>query len=365
MLVFSINFFFPPFLAYIQESGREQGYEINMSRIRHDGIVTILLVVAFVDSTGSFTLFHAPHIKTAAQQLHGACILRRRVRGCLNEEQRVGKTSALTTDAGKPAAPTPDANRRGWQPRSGKKPLVILIGFLGCTPGIIAKYSAVYKAIDPGIEIVQILPSIPSMLLAHQGWRGRGSSRVRQACDLMLERAADSEIIVHLMSNNGFVFFGSCLLAQPGLSDRISALVFDSAPSYITPRIAAVGLLSALQRVEASPTESADSASPADTLLERAVTPLLRGMERRQQRVWCAWAEAFPRAPHLLLYSRADRVVAAAEVEAFANAHAVRLAALGCACVAVPWQTAQHCGLLREDASKYSEQVASFLRTYV
>ena len=346
--------------------------------MRHDGMVTILLVVAFVDSTGSFTLLHAPHIKTAAPQLHGAFILRRRINRCSdtdtkmckpdswNEEQRVGKPSALTTDAGNQAAPTPDANRRGWQPRSGKKPLVILIGFLGCTPGIIAKYSAVYKAIDPGIEIVQILPSIPSMLLAHQGWRGRGSSRVRQACDLMLERAADSEIIVHLMSNNGFVFFGSCLLAQPRLSDRISALVFDSAPSYITPRIAAVGLVSALQRVEASPTATLSvSASPEDTLLARAMTPLLRGMERRQQRVWCAWAEAFPRAPHLLLYSRADRVVAAAEVEAFANAHAVRLAALGCACVAVPWQTAQHCGLLREDASKYSEQVASFLRTYV
>ena len=66
-----------------------------------------------------------------------------------------------------------------WAPNSGKPALVILIGFLGCTESIMAKYSRVYR--EAGTEsVVEILPSIASMLLAHQGWRGGGSRSVRQ-----------------------------------------------------------------------------------------------------------------------------------------------------------------------------------------
>jgi len=44
-----------------------------------------------------------------------------------------------------------------WQPKSGKKPLVILIGFLGCTPGIIAKYSDMYQ-VPSSYLLLRILP---------------------------------------------------------------------------------------------------------------------------------------------------------------------------------------------------------------
>ena len=231
------------------------------------------------------------------------------------------------------------AGMRTWAPKSGKPTLVILIGFLGCTESIMAKYSRVYR--EAGTEsVVEILPSIASMLLAHQGWRGGGSRSVRQVCDLIEHRASDAEIIVHLFSNNGFVFFGSCLLAQPGLSKLVSAVILDSAPCYITSDVAATGLISATQRVEAA----AAGKRRLRKVIKAGVWPLVRVLDRRQAAVWRAWQQHCPAAPHLFLYSAADGVVPPAEIETFAETHCARLRMLGVASHLSRWDTAPHCG---------------------
>ena len=202
-----------------------------------------------------------------------------------------------------------------------------------------AKYSRVYR--EAGTEsVVEILPSIASMLLAHQGWRGGGSRSVRQVCDLIEHRASDAEIIVHLFSNNGFVFFGSCLLAQPGLSKLVSAVILDSAPCYITSDVAATGLISATQRVEAAEAGK----QRLRRVIKAGVWPLVRVLDRRQAAVWRAWQQHCPEAPHLFLYSAADGVVPPTEIEAFAEKHCARLRMLGVASHLSRWDTAPHCG---------------------
>jgi hypothetical protein len=215
--------------------------------------------------------------------------------------------------------------RRAWAPVSGKKPLVILIGFLGCTPGILAKYSQIYEA--EGTETVQVLPSIPSMLLAHQGWRGNGSKRVRRVSELIVQRAQDSEIIVHLFSNNGFFFFGSCMMADARVSRAVAAVILDSCPSYITQEVAATGLLSALIRVDAG--EAGKPGSKKKQALEAVMAPVLAALETRQRKAWEAWEMRHPVAPHLFMYSDGDEVVSPSEVASFASAHASRLALRG------------------------------------
>ena len=272
--------------------------------------------------------------------------------------------SARCLCAGEPPLPIgtePGASAFGptLPTRSGKTPLVILIGFLGCTPGIIAKYSQMYQAM--GVEAVEVIPSIRSMLLAHQGWRGRGSRAVKSVCKLILQRAPDSEIIVHIFSNNGFIFFGSCMLAQEQVSVHVSGIILDSCPCYITPDVAATGLMSATRRVEASDTGK----QWARNLVKTAVYPLLRVLEARQHKVWQTWSSSFPKVPHLFMYSDGDAVVPADEIRDFAGQHLSRLQALGVECDISRWETAQHCGLLREDPDKYCRDVSAFLNRHL
>ena len=209
-----------------------------------------------------------------------------------------------------------------------------------------------------GIETVQVIPSLRGMLLAHQGWRGRGSAAVRDMCALIEQRSADSEVAVHIFSNNGFVFFGSCLQASPLIRERISAVILDSAPSYITPDSGATALLAAVRRVEADKA----AAGLRWSLLRTAMVPVMALMDGRQSAAWGAWSSHCPRAPHLFIFSKRDKMVPPADIEAFAEEHALRVRALGRAVEVDKWETGQHCGLLRVSKTRYMQAVVRFLQ---
>ena len=219
-----------------------------------------------------------------------------------------------------------------------------------------ARWSNLYE--QRGIETVQVIPSLRGMLLAHQGWRGRGSAAVRDMCALIEQRSADSEVAVHIFSNNGFVFFGSCLQASPLIRERISAVILDSAPSYITPDSGATALLAAVRRVEADKA----SAGLRWSLLRTAMVPVMALMDGRQSAAWGAWSSHCPRAPHLFIFSKRDKMVPPADIEAFAEEHALRVRALGRAVEVDKWETGQHCGLLRVSKTRYMQAVVRFLQ---
>jgi len=214
-----------------------------------------------------------------------------------------------------------------------------------------------------GTETVEILPSIGEMVLAHQGLRGKGTSKVRHLCQLIRLRAPDSEVLVHVFSNNGFIFFGSCLVVSADIAPLVSAVILDSSPCYITPSVAATGLVSATMRVEAE--EAASSWQAA--ALRRAILPLLSVMDPRQRRAWDAWTVQKPMlaAPHLFLYSSRDAVVPAQDIESFARLHCQRLGRAGVESRIEKWSCGAHCGLLREDPAKYQDQIKLFLQTHV
>lgn len=176
-----------------------------------------------------------------------------------------------------------------------------------------------------GVETVEIIPSLPGMLLAHQGWRGKGSAAVRSTCKLVEERAADADIVIHVFSNNGFIFFGSCLQASPSLADKVSAVILDSAPSYITPASGATALLAAVRRVEADKAASGFRWG----LMRAAMVPVMSMMDARQRAAWSAWESQCPRAPHLFIFSEKDKMVPPDAIQEFADAHALRLRGLG------------------------------------
>jgi hypothetical protein len=164
-----------------------------------------------------------------------------------------------------------------------------------------------------------------------------------------------------VFSNNGFLFFGSCLLADPGLATLVSAVILDSCPSYITPQVAATGLGSAVWRVEAGRAKE----GWRNGLLSVFVSPLVRVLEARQRGAWEAWTHHFPPVAHLFLYSKADGVVEWREVAKFRREHGKRLALKGVRLDQHEWHQAQHCGLLRHDPATYTQQVATFLKTHL
>ena len=59
-----------------------------------------------------------------------------------------------------------------------KRTVAVLVGFLGCRQNILDKYASIYQSV--GMPTICILPSTRSMLLAHLGFRGKGSKDVRE-----------------------------------------------------------------------------------------------------------------------------------------------------------------------------------------
>ena len=209
-----------------------------------------------------------------------------------------------------------------------------------------------------GIQTMVVIPSLRGMLLAHQGWRGQGSSAVRSVCTLIGQRCADSEIVLHIFSNNGFIFFGSCLRASPHIAEKVSAIILDSAPSFITPTSGATALLAAMRRIEA------DKAAVGLrwNLLQIAMVPVMALMDGRQRAAWNAWRTHCPRAPHLFIFSERDKMVPPQDIQAFADEHAVRVRALGLPVQVDKWESGQHCGLLRVSKHRYVLSVLRFLQ---
>ena len=209
-----------------------------------------------------------------------------------------------------------------------------------------------------GAETVEIIPSLQSMLLAHQGWRGKGSAAVRQTVRLIEESAAGHEIVVHIFSNNGFVFFGSVLQAAPGISTKMSAVIIDSAPSYITPDNGATALLAAVRRIEA------DKAAHGVrwNILRGAMIPVMALLERRQNAAWSAWKAHCPRAPHLFIFSEQDAMVPPDDIQVFADEHTRHLDTLNQASEVKRWEAGKHCGLYLLNKARYLQEVMDFLQ---
>jgi len=100
---------------------------------------------------------------------------------------------------------------------------VIILGWMGCKPRMLDMYGAIYKR--GGILTERLIPTMGAMMLAHQGFRGRGSRLVRETCAMIQERHARGErVVVHAFSNNGFFFLSACLLHDPSLRDVIAGM---------------------------------------------------------------------------------------------------------------------------------------------
>jgi len=231
--------------------------------------------------------------------------------------------------------PSPD-------PLASSRPLVLLCGWLNCRPRDLDKYATAWREL--GHDTLATCPGLGPLLWPPLA--DRAAERLETAALAALAGRPNAAVIAHVFSNGGFYAAGAVLGRERerereerenkgegsrspspsslNLSARLAGLAFDSCPARLDPDLAARGVTAALLG-EAAGTKGRRGAlvgamRPAlGALLASPSSPL----GRRVEGAWGAWAALAaglpPGLPRLFLYSEADALIPAAEVEGWAG----------------------------------------------
>jgi len=259
---------------------------------------------------------------------------------------------------------------------------VLLCGWLGSEASHLKKYSNIYE--DFGAKVATMSPTFTQVAVPSSG--DRAALRYLQAIRDDL-RAHQGPTFVHCMSNAGWLAFGS-MLRLSALVDgqgvhspkhyyrpldkdlqaltefrsslcRVSGIIIDSAPSLATPHIWARGTLAAILQ---KPVDHVDrfthpnAMAVAHSAAEHYLA--LPSIARRLREIRAAWFHNAPLAPQLYLYSCADALIPAPQVESFMAQQAARGVSVDAHC----WPDSPHCEHLRYHPEHYRRLVHAFLR---
>ncbi|KAA8490980.1 Transmembrane protein 53-A [Porphyridium purpureum] len=269
-----------------------------------------------------------------------------------------------------------------------RRPITLLLGWLGCQPRHLEKYVSLHQSIARGTDaerpgrdvrgrniILAFTPSPLGLLCplsrARQTEAEQIRARMRQLMHSERDNEHDAGVVVHAFSNNGFFFLCELLrdrcfarqLEQFGGSDGLR-LILDSAPGPISP--AAV--------IESAVALGLCARQTADRpLVLRAVTSYLAlsGMARRERSLRLVFERRWtgprdlnrPRLRVLCLHGRNDRVVPLSEVDAWLRRQQARAGnSARLTFTRVDDFEGPHCALLKDEPDKYRDAVELFLR---
>jgi len=268
-------------------------------------------------------------------------------------------------------------------PASSKRPFVLLLGWLGSQREHLNKYAEVYQDQGANVAIIQ-----PSMLqTAVPSAAHRGALNFFDTFSTNPEWThGDGPVIVQCMSNAGWLAFGTILhltslAATPTqqdpsstspltgrlksalsfkssiLDNRLRGIVIDSAPSYATAPIWARGSVSAAlgKSAETVQDDLPTTVAAVQHLAERylAVPSIIRHLRETR----AAWGHISLNVPQLYLYSTADALIPAQQVENFIEHQRQRGAAVSHHC----WNDSGHCEHLRLHPEQYTRLIHSFV----
>jgi pimeloyl-ACP methyl ester carboxylesterase len=265
---------------------------------------------------------------------------------------------------------------------SSQKPLVLLLGWLGAQQQHLDKYAEVYQDLA---DVAIMQPSmwqtaVPSA--AHSGALKFVDSLSRNLETLHEDR--DRPVIVQCMSNAGWLAFGTILhltsLASAAakedpsaplsrhlqsalafkssiLDTRLRGIIVDSAPSYATPPIWARGTVSAAlgKPAETVSDDLPSTVAAVQHLAERYLA--LPSISRHLRETRAAWGQISLNIPQLYLYSTADALIPAQQVENFIDLQIHRGIQVSHHC----WDDSGHCEHLRVHPEQYTRLVHSFV----
>ncbi|ETV95204.1 hypothetical protein H310_11461 [Aphanomyces invadans] len=242
------------------------------------------------------------------------------------------------------------------------KTVVLLCGWMGAKPRTVDKYAGIYRAM--GFETFVLL-STPSDFFKSPNTVHRSSfESFRSWLSTVVPSSASDQsvaIVPHIFSNGGarsWVCFQHHL-PNLGLNHTVPAMVLDSTPTK--PR-------------EYASTDAAFTATIQNTIVRAVLTTLLGLCMRvfeciamslgRQHPIDVNYERIIEQGagiPKLFLYSAADRIVPANQIE-FAVA---TVKSLGTPAIAVDFETSGHVAHYTVDPERYVKSIREFVAHFV
>jgi len=140
---------------------------------------------------------------------------------------------------------------------NAERPLIVILGWLGCTPQRLAKYTDWYKA--EKFETLSYIPPITSVILPFQAKYKSDQLRQQIAHQLKPKQLPQQKIIFHIFSGNGIHFYAHFLQnlnssvdelpeethQKQQIYDSLCGCIIDSAPPDFSPESFTYGFVGA------------------------------------------------------------------------------------------------------------------------
>ncbi|GFR49268.1 hypothetical protein Agub_g11248 [Astrephomene gubernaculifera] len=244
---------------------------------------------------------------------------------------------------------------------------VVVIGWMGSSKRYLNKYGALW-ARSGDHEVLLVRPSVAQTLVRWRGVvvAGRDIDRVAR---LHRENPA-MPTVYHIFSTGGFIHAGTMwrwmdevedVAQRRDLLEEVRAIIFDSAPASVNPDMASRAIVSALTHTPAEELRQ-DMPGWQGALLGGTRGFLQgylrsRGVQLRTEEVYDAWYNLAPTCPQLYLYSDADPLVPAGDVERYMGVQEGR----GVEVSGHKWGDSGHVEHYRRYPHEYAYQISAFL----
>ncbi|OWK64343.1 Transmembrane protein 53-B [Lonchura striata] len=238
------------------------------------------------------------------------------------------------------------------------QPVVILLGWAGCQDKYLAKYSAIYS--QKGCTVIRYTAPWRMIFFSETFGIRSLQTPARRLLELLFDYSVENRpVLFHVFSNGGVMLYRYIVEAlhthEPFQNLRVAGTIFDSAPGRRNLR----GALRALATVLASMNVLLKyfllfTFASAAVVLRILLYPLTRFMHESH---YDALLKAPSRWPELYLYSQADLIIKASEVQLMASARQQ----LGVPVKAVDFSDSAHVSHMRVYPTYYRSLCTTFL----
>ncbi|GLC40760.1 hypothetical protein PLESTB_000025400 [Pleodorina starrii] len=244
---------------------------------------------------------------------------------------------------------------------------VVVIGWMGSNRRYLNKYGSLW-ARSGDHEVLIIRPTVAQTLVRWRGVvvAGRDIDRVAR----MHRENPAMPTVYHVFSTGGFIHAGTMwrwmdevedVAQRRDLLEEVRGIILDSAPAAVNPEMSARAIVSAVTN---TPAEDLSYGMPGvqGMLLDGTRAFMGRylqskGVKLRTEEVYDAWYNLAPVCPQLYLYSDADPLVPASDVEKYMGVQESR----GVEVSGYKWPDSGHVEHFRRHPHEYAYQISAFL----